>query len=342
MKKLLLLLTALFMLVGVANAELKVAEYSPEYLDYIANPQNYAMPPAAYTPLLTDEDFEEASKEILPTKYSMRDQGWVSRVGNQNPYGMCWAFAGCAAAEGAANMKYNTNTHVFSPLNMLNKNLYYGYLGMDTGGNYEQVMAYYYSEIGPINESDDPYKSPWKSPATQPTKPGVVDNAYVLSGITDGFTIGERNAIKTHVYHKGAVDIAIYYDDYYLSNDEKSYYCNYGYGRTNHCVTVVGWDDTYSKYNFEKNTPNDDGAFLIKNSWGTGIHDGGFFWLSYYDRNAGQAMGVEYTKASKAPYNKIISLKGCGIQLCHRIFLGKGCLYHIKRGNSLRYKNLHS
>ena len=306
MKKLLLILTALFMLMGVAYAQLQVAELNPAYLDYLANPQNYEMPPVAYEPLLRDEDFEEATKEVLPTKYSMKDEGWVSRVGNQNPYGMCWAFAGCAAAEGAANMKYNTNTNVFSPLNMLNKNLYYGYLGLDTGGNYEHVMAYFYSNIGPVNEKDNPYKSPWTSPSTQPTKPGVVDNAYILSGWNGGFTIGERNAIKTHVLHKGAVDIAIYWDDSYLTYDQKSYYCSWSYGRTNHCVTVVGWDDTYSKNKFT-NPPEADGAFLIKNSWGPDYHGDGYFWLSYYDKNAGQAMGVEYTKASKAPYNKIIS-----------------------------------
>ena len=312
MKKLLLILSALFMLVGVANAQLQVAPISPQYLDYLANPQNYEMPPIPYDPLLTDEDFEEASKEVLPTKYSMKDEGWVSRVGNQNPYGMCWAFAGCAAAEGAANMKYNTNTNVFSPLNMLNKNLYYGYLDLDSGGNYEHVMAYFYSNIGPVNEKDNPYKSPWTSPSTQPTKPGVVDNAYILSGWNGGFTIGERNAIKTHVLHKGAVDIAIYWDDSYLTYDQESYYCSWSYGRTNHCVTVVGWDDTYSKNKF-KNTPEADGAFLIKNSWGPDYHGDGYFWLSYYDKNAGQAMGVEYTKASKAPYDKIIShSKGMG------------------------------
>ena len=332
MKKLLLILSALFMLVGVAYAQLQVAEFNPAYLDYLANPQNYEMPPVAYEPLLRDEDFEEATKEVLPTKYSMKDEGWVSRVGDQGSYGMCWAFAGCAAAEGSANMKYNTNTHVFSPLNMLNKNLYYGYLGLDTGGNYEQVMAYYYSGIGPINEKDDPYKSPWTSPSTQPTKPGVVDNAYVLSGITGGFTIGERNAIKTHVLHKGAVDIAINYDEYYLTNDKKSYYCDWYLGGTNHCVTVVGWDDTYSKYNF-RNTPVENGAFLIKNSWGPDYHGDGYFWLSYYDKNAGQALGVEYTKASKTPYDKIIShSKGVGSNYLTNASWGKGVFTPSKEG----------
>ena len=93
---------------------------------------------------------------------------------------------------------------------------------------------------------------------------------------------------------------------------------------SNHAVTIVGYDDNYPKENFSSSTdnggpamPENDGAFLIKNSWGSelnefptngfrhwGILDGqdnvpydptakakkgnkatGYFWISYYDRS---------------------------------------------------------
>ena len=71
----------------------------------------------------------------------------------------------------------------------------------------------------------------------------------------------------------------------------------------NHMVTIVGWDDSYSRDNFGNasgDKPDKDGAWLVKNSWGSEteefpngqedlwgiVEDGkhtGYFWLSYYD-----------------------------------------------------------
>lgn len=66
---------------------------------------------------------------------------------------------------------------------------------------------------------------------------------------------------------------------------------------TNHAVTVIGWDDSYSKDNFycDNSTykivnttfnaadlrPKKDGAWLCRNSWGENFGDGGYFYMSY-------------------------------------------------------------
>jgi hypothetical protein len=52
---------------------------------------------------------------------------------------------------------------------------------------------------------------------------------------------------------------------------------------SNHEVSVVGWDDNYPKENFLI-TPPGDGAWIIKNSWGTGWGDNGYLYVSYYDK----------------------------------------------------------
>jgi hypothetical protein len=51
---------------------------------------------------------------------------------------------------------------------------------------------------------------------------------------------------------------------------------------TNHQVTIVGYDDNFSADNFNEGVrPASNGAFLVKNSWGKGYHDNGYFWISY-------------------------------------------------------------
>ena len=50
-----------------------------------------------------------------------------------------------------------------------------------------------------------------------------------------------------------------------------------------HCVQMVGWDDHYTKENFMKEPP-EDGAWIIRNSWGDYANsEDGYFYLSYYE-----------------------------------------------------------
>ena len=66
---------------------------------------------------------------------------------------------------------------------------------------------------------------------------------------------------------------------------------NYG---ANHAIEIVGWDDNYSKENFQS-PPENDGAWLVKNSWGTDTDYNGYIWLSYYDVAKGtEAVAYEF------------------------------------------------
>ncbi len=85
-------------------------------------------------------------------------------------------------------------------------------------------------------------------------------------------------------------------------------------GGANHVVTIVGWDDSYSKDNFANDTgklPDGDGAWLVKNSWGSGtesfpngqvspwgiLENGshtGYCWISYYDSTLGDMESFDF------------------------------------------------
>ena len=91
----------------------------------------------------------------------------------------------------------------------------------------------------------------------------------------------ENNEIKRAIIEQGAVSTSIYWDKNSYANG-KNYY-NYDHtSSANHAVVIVGWDNNYSKTNFKKIAPG-DGAWIIKNSWGTSGGENGYYYVSYYD-----------------------------------------------------------
>ena len=50
-----------------------------------------------------------------------------------------------------------------------------------------------------------------------------------------------------------------------------------------HGVLIIGWDDNYSKDNFVYEKPENDGAWLVLNSWGSSWGNNGTGWISYED-----------------------------------------------------------
>lgn len=64
-------------------------------------------------------------------------------------------------------------------------------------------------------------------------------------------------------------------------NENHAYY--YPTDKTNHAVALVGWDDNFPRASFDSfSSPDKDGAWLIRNSWGDFSNsDGGYFWASY-------------------------------------------------------------
>lgn len=102
---------------------------------------------------------------------------------------------------------------------------------------------------------------------------------------------GMISEMKQAILDHGAMSIGFYYDKSNVKTTTKgtTYYQTDYSGATavkaaNHCVTIVGWDDSFSSSNFSPR-PAGNGAWLIANSYGTDFGDNGYFWLSYYDQS---------------------------------------------------------
>ena len=102
-----------------------------------------------------------------------------------------------------------------------------------------------------------------------------------------------RDMIKRAVMQYGAVSVGIHmggmnHDNY--NSETGAYYSGLVYYvddpkngvTTDHAVAIVGWDDEYSRENFaEDKRPQNDGAWIIRNSWGESWGDGGYCYVSY-------------------------------------------------------------
>lgn len=63
-----------------------------------------------------------------------------------------------------------------------------------------------------------------------------------------------------------------------------AYNCNDSSKVRDHAITIVGWDDNYSRENFgEGRKPSTDGAYIVLNSYGDSSFDNGYIYISYED-----------------------------------------------------------
>ncbi len=257
--------------------------------------------------------------------YDLRSVGgksYVTSIKNQNPYGTCWAHAAIGAMESNYLMqgksaldlsemhlawfafKNSTASAAFDNMNSKSfKEV------MDHGGNSFYPTALFSRLSGPANETEVPYPTqPSKSTPDSYTRVLRLRDVFYL-GFGDNKNVNEssstRDIIKNRIMANGSVVASYHHDDsyYYKSAKGTGYYYNTT-ATTNHAVQIVGWDDSYSRSNFKSGSqPSMDGAWLIKNSWGTSWGDGGYFWMSYAQKlTDGSAFVVEDADSSMKAY----------------------------------------
>lgn len=257
----------------------------------------------------------------FPSSYDARKEGLVTPVKNQNPFGTCWAF-GMAAIMETSLLAQNKGTYDLSEEHL---SYFFSNRQNDPLGNTPDDKNYVlgnYHVIGGNDHLAAIYLSTWSGMTTEADVPFPTDSlhqndltvqipeskAYNSAAYLKNASVSKysEERMKEMLLNDHAVSIMLYMKESY-ANPDTAAYC-YPVGKSNstvinHIVTVVGWDDTYSKDNFlPVSNVTSDGAWIIKNSWGEKKGDGGYYYLSYQDPNISKLVSAEAVAASDQKY----------------------------------------
>lgn len=248
------------------------------------------------------------SRGILPARYDSRSKGYVTSVKDQASWGACWAFGALAAGESSMLKKGIAG----STIDLSEMHLAYFFFQcpqdplwltagdtvrnntgehyLNTGGNNLFTMFALSKWLGPISESLMPYGNTSAiSQAYAYRDTAHLQNARFVNS-------ADSASVKNLIMEYGAVSTALYYHPSF-QNTNGAYFFPYPGNGTNHIVSIVGWDDTYSRSHFSVTysgqtvRPSSDGAWIVKNSYGTSLGDGGYIYISYEDASFTQING---------------------------------------------------
>ena len=172
-----------------------------------------------------------------------------------------------------------------------------------------------------------------------------LEESFMLSTLLnpedDSLETSSVDAVKEQLVNGRGVAVTFYADTslptdkttedtaQYINTNTWAHYTYDKDKKANHGVCIVGWDDNYSKDNFlttvneldadgnvvlnEDGTPKTktvsqpagDGAWIVKNSWGSsdgdfpnnnkwGVDGSGYFYLSYYDKSVDQLQAYDF------------------------------------------------
>ncbi|MCR5720231.1 MAG: DUF4214 domain-containing protein [Lachnospiraceae bacterium] len=262
---------------------------------------------------------EMVGDTALPSKYDSRDTGCITGVKDQSPYGNCWSYTVLSAMESSIlkeNPDYETDLsehmlcyYAFDDVDDVNKGIgndtftfngtYSGFLhkGFNsdlaahvilTGRGLSEEIDYKTEDDNAVSSDEGKKEGTNRNARISEPLSGTRSEAYGSGdySLKNFFRISKDDVeeVKKCIMEYGSVAYSVNFNSGKYYNKATGGYYNYEKTATNHAITVIGWDDDYPADNFLEK-PQKNGAWLVKNSWGTNENYGkeGYLWVSYCD-----------------------------------------------------------
>lgn len=238
-----------------------------------------------------------ALQKDLPSSFDLRDINGRSAIGpvkNQSPYGTCYSFGAAAAAESTynrANDLYNDKTVSFSEpfiiwsLGQKYEGFPLGSFG--DGANYEYDELQGLVDYGIIESYIFPYTRANMQAYNNDTSHELNYHWNAPRVKFSGWhrlPVNDVETMKRAIMKFGALDVAVNATDEFdmytggIFIDDQTVPDNplETHATTNHAVSLVGWDD-------------EDEAWILRNSWGSGWGEQGYMRIGYKSARVGVA-----------------------------------------------------
>ena len=233
-------------------------------------------------------------KSNLQSSYDLRTiiQNNV-KIRNQMQTNSCWAFATIGSLEsnlglldyrlGNTNAEYDySERHMDYAARkdafINNETNEYGYsMTFEEGGTFFMAQSYLTNGLGAISEEEMPFENNENNIDISEIKDkNTVTTVYDTIMFEDIDDIGKTelmSKMKQTISNYGGIYAGMHgaqlLSDSYNKETGAIYCSDADKYPMNHAVVLIGWDDNYDKNNFnESSRPENNGAWIAKNSWG--------------------------------------------------------------------------